>query len=63
MSKASEGAARTWVLILTATASFMVALDALVVTTAGAADGLCLPGRSTAAVPDRVPIRLNRNAV
>jgi EmrB/QacA subfamily drug resistance transporter len=34
MSKTSEGAAKQWVLVLTATASFMVALDALVVTTA-----------------------------
>jgi EmrB/QacA subfamily drug resistance transporter len=34
MSKSDDSAARTWVLIPTATASFMVALDALVVTTA-----------------------------
>ncbi len=34
MSKSTEDAARTWVLVLTAAASFMVALDALVVTTA-----------------------------
>jgi EmrB/QacA subfamily drug resistance transporter len=33
MSKTTEGPSRTWVLALTATASFMVALDALVVTT------------------------------
>ena len=33
MNKTTEGAARTWVLALTAAASFMVALDALVVTT------------------------------
>ena len=34
MSKARENTAKTWVLVLTSVASFMVALDALVVTTA-----------------------------
>ena len=34
MSKASENTAKRWVLVLTSVASFMVALDALVVTTA-----------------------------
>src|SRR5689334_2243883 len=34
MSEAREDTAKTWVLVLTSVASFMVALDALVVTTA-----------------------------
>jgi hypothetical protein len=46
MRETSEKATKVWILALTSAASFMVALDALVVTTALSRSGWTLASRS-----------------